>query len=134
MSSLLPNVESKSVKEYESVDMEIQDLLSDVNEFLWLYYLRPQWVLNKLRFCPHTLVQEDIDQTRTLLEKAADLDSLIKFRQLVRSFQSSEVNKQRLASLDRAIENVNKVKFILNKLICRIQAEIKKRQSQQPQP
>lgn len=110
-----------------SLDMEIQDQLGDVNEFLWLYHGRPQWVLSKLRFCPYTLVQEDVDQTKALLEKVPDLEQLSKFRAQMVGLTSSVEQQHRLVHIDRAIENVGKVKAVLAELISRVQAELSKK-------
>jgi len=106
--------------------LEIQELLAEANDYLWLYHGRPQWVLRKLQFCPHTLLQDDLDQMKALLEKAPNIDELVKCRKLMdcNSFASNEGNKERALYLERGIENIKKVKNILTELISKVAAQL----------
>lgn len=122
-----PSKKCKSVHNPPSVDLrlklEISELLAEVNDFLWQYYGRPQYVIRKLQFCPWTILKEDQEQMRALIDRVPNVDQLAKCRQLALA-QSSQENKPRVAELERGIENVKKVKEILAELVIRVQGQL----------
>lgn len=125
--SLEPSKRCKSVQTPLSRDlrlkMEISELLADVNDFLWQYYGRPQYVIRKLQFCPWTILKEDLEQIKAILERAPNPEQLSKCRQLVMA-QATPENKGKLEQLERGIEVVKKVKEHLIELVARVQNQL----------
>lgn len=123
----VPSKRCKSVETPLSRDlrlkMEVSELLADVNDFLWQYYGRPQYVIRKLHFCPWTILREDLEQIKAILERAPNTDQLAKCRQLVMA-QATQENKNKLEQLERGIESVKKVKEHLVELVARVQNQL----------
>ena len=125
--ALEPSKRCKSVQTPLSRDlrlkMEVSELLADVNDFLWQYYGRPQYVIRKLQFAPWTILKEDLEQLKAMLERAPNPEQLSKCRQLVMAQATSE-NKGKLEQLERGIEVVKKVKEPLVELVARVQNQL----------
>ena len=128
---LMSNEPSKKCKSVQSpapmdlrLKLEISELLSEVNEYLWQYHGRPQYIMRKLQWCPWTILKDDLDQTKALLDRAPNLEQMAKCRQLVAALQTSPENKNRVTQLEHGMESVKKVKEHLTELVARVQSQL----------
>lgn len=114
--------------------LEIDELLCDVNDFMWITYGRPVWVMNKLRFSPDVICKDDLDQMKVIIDKIPNVDQLTKCRLLVtEQLPTSPENKERTIMLDRAIVNIKKCKNYMSQLILELQKQCALKQQKQTQ-
>lgn len=123
----------------QRLKLEVEEVLGEVNDFLWIYYGRPQYILKKFKICPWTLANDDLDKIKDLLDKAPSIDQLMKCHRLVGALSITCEQKDSLINLQRAIDNIQKVRTNLSGLIQRIQThlanvEIKREANIKPAP
>lgn len=99
--------------------LEIDELLEEVNDVLWLWHGRPIWIYRKLQFCPETVSFEDGLFLKELLLNIPNMEQLKLLRALISSQIRDEKfidTRERMAKLDRGIVNIQRGRKFISEM------------------
>lgn len=109
--------------------LEIDELLEEVNDVLWVWHGRPIWIYRKLQFCPETVSFEDGLYLKELLLNIPDMEQLKFLRALISSQIRDEKfidTRERMAKLDRGIVNIQRGRKFITEMFKKVNELIKK--------
>ncbi|OTF78241.1 hypothetical protein BLA29_003204 [Euroglyphus maynei] len=112
--------------------LEIDELLADVNDFMWLWHGWPIWIYRKVKYAPDTVTIDDRHRVQQLLtDQMPDYEQLSFVRRMIETqLPESDERKNRIEKLDRAIANTEHGRTFLIELIEKIENLLKPRRSQ----
>nr|XP_027205812.1 uncharacterized protein LOC113799392 [Dermatophagoides pteronyssinus] len=113
---------NKTIRTDKRLRLEIDELLADVNDFMWLWHGWPIWVYRKVLYAPNTVTMDDrIRIQRSLTEQMPDYEQLAFVRRMIETqLPESDERKNRIEKLDRALAKTEHGRAFLVELIKKI--------------
>jgi len=113
---------------------DIECLLNDIVDILWLSAGKPKFFYRKVMNCPQHISNDDLNQMEYIRSKLPDVDALRRCQQNFRwcNVMGTE-NSRREARLINMINQIEIVDKFFKELISRIQTAINENQKKGPQ-
>ena len=120
--SKMPQKFQPKIRTDKRLRLEIDELLADVNDFMWLWHGWPIWIYRKLKYAPNTISANDRQQIKRLLtDQIPDPEQLSFVRRMIETqLPESDERKNRIEKLDRAISNTEHGRSFLIELLQKI--------------
>src|SRR6218665_1604957 len=118
---------SSNTKLLETVTspFDIECLLSDIVDVLWMCVGKPKFFYGKIMFCPYHVSNDDLSQMEFIKSKLPDIEALKRCQKNFRKFNQMDAdNIKRDSRLGLIISKIETVEVFFKELISRIRTII----------